>query len=121
MVVWGGGTPNGPVNTGALYDPVANKWTATSTAGAPTGPLFHTAVWTGGTMIVWGGNNNVLPAVFNTGGRYDPATDAWSPTTTVGAPVPRSQHAAAWTGSQMVVFGGRDGSAFYNDGSRYTP
>ena len=32
-----------------------NTWTATSTAGAPAARAYHTAVWTGSEMIVWGG------------------------------------------------------------------
>ena len=39
MVVWGGfgGTPAGYLNSGGIYDPARNTWTATSTAGASTG------------------------------------------------------------------------------------
>lgn len=43
-----------PTSTGAQYDPVADRWSATSTSGAsPT--RGHTAVWTGSEMIVFGG------------------------------------------------------------------
>ena len=38
---------------------------------------FHTAVWTGSEMIVWGGYYASYPYRLNTGGRYDPATDNW--------------------------------------------
>jgi hypothetical protein len=61
MIVWGGfAAPDSPetaypLDTGGLYDPVANSWTATSTAGAPAPRIRHTAVWTGNKMIVWGG------------------------------------------------------------------
>ncbi len=57
---------------------VDDTWTATSTTNAPTGRLGHTAVWTGSEMIVWGGGTNI--AFFNTGARYNPATDAWTAT-----------------------------------------
>ena len=40
--------------------------------------------------------------------------------TTNGAPTARNGHAAVWTGSQMVVWGGLDG-AFVNTGGRYNP
>jgi hypothetical protein len=75
-------------------------------------------------MIVWGGGRqiNTFPVTTeyeNTGGRYDPVTDTWTPTTTAGAPAPRLNHAAVWTGSRMLVVGGEvDGS---NAGGRYDP
>ena len=49
---------------------------------------FHTAVWTGNEMIVWGGEDeNQSP--LNTGGRYNPVTNTWSATTTTNAPFER--------------------------------
>jgi len=55
MIVWGGGTASGTLNTGARYDPSIDSWTATSTTNAPEARAYHTAVWTGSEMIVWGG------------------------------------------------------------------
>ena len=43
------------LNTGGQYNPSTNSWTATSTPGAPDARAYHTAVWTGTQMIVWGG------------------------------------------------------------------
>src|SRR5262249_1047100 len=34
---------------------IDDSWTATSTTNAPSGRYYHTAVWTGSEMIVWGG------------------------------------------------------------------
>ena len=56
-------------------------------------------------MIVWGGYDAAGDDI-DTGGIYDPASDTWQPTSTVGAPAARSQHWAVWTGSRMIVFGG---------------
>jgi N-acetylneuraminic acid mutarotase len=67
MIVWGGYFNDGLeryLNTGGRYDPSGNSWTATSTTNAPARRAFHTAVWTGVEMIVWGGG------VLNSGGRY---------------------------------------------------
>ena len=50
------------------------------------GDTYHTAVWTGSEMIVWGG---VRPGLLNTGGRYDPGTDSWTATSTTNAPSAR--------------------------------
>ncbi|MEJ2142633.1 MAG: galactose oxidase, partial [Gammaproteobacteria bacterium] len=43
---------------------------------------------------------------YNTGGRYDPATDSWQTTATSDAPTGRIGHTAVWTGSEMIVWGG---------------
>ncbi|HEY4273222.1 MAG TPA: hypothetical protein VGM65_14585 [Candidatus Udaeobacter sp.] len=94
-----------------------DTWTATTLTNAPAGRHYHTAVWTGSEMIVWGGNNGSL---FNTGGRYNPSTDSWTATSTNGAPTSRSGHTAVWTGTQMIVWGGLGGGDF-NTGGRYNP
>ncbi len=67
--------------------------------------LEHTAVWTGTEMIVWGGMD-VHFNFLNTGGRYNPGTDSWTPTSVTNAPSGRVFHTAVWTGSQMIVWGG---------------
>ena len=41
------------------------------------------------------------------GGRYDPQTDSWSTMALTNAPTARHSHVAFWTGSEMVVWGGR--------------
>ena len=55
MIVWGGNGVNGNLMTGGRYDPGADSWIATSTINAPSARSYHTAVWTGSEMIVWGG------------------------------------------------------------------
>ena len=77
MIVWGGLDGFGDVNTGGRYNPSTNSWTATSTAIAPSGRYFHTAVWTGTEMIVSGGYSFSLDSELNTGGRYNPSTNTW--------------------------------------------
>src|SRR5205807_5826969 len=75
MIVSGGSSNTGPnysyFNTGGRYNTSTGTWTATSTANAPSARIFHTAVWTGSEMIVWGGNDVVVGRA-NTGGRYNP-------------------------------------------------
>lgn len=99
---------------------IDDTWTAMSTTNAPAGREYHTAVWTGSEMIVWGGFNG--SSYFNTGGRYNPSTDSWAATSTANAPVGRSSHTAVWTGKHMIVWGGS--SAFpnyFNTGGKYNP
>jgi N-acetylneuraminic acid mutarotase len=123
MIVWGGHGPIGTmVQTGARYDPSADTWTgATSTAGAPSSRWGHSAVWSGTEMIVWGGAPGGSPPL-DDGYRYNPATDTWSTAiSTVGAPSPRRVHAAVWTGTEMIIWGGLTAGGATDTGARYNP
>jgi N-acetylneuraminic acid mutarotase len=96
-----------------------DTWTPTSLTNAPSARNYHTAVWTGSEMIIWGGWNG---PPLNTGGRYDPTTDSWTATSTANAPTARQIHTAVWTGSEMIVWGGFDNMPRYtNTGGRYNP
>ena len=72
-------------------------------------------------MIVWGGGHSTPTIPIDTGGRYDPLTDSWTPTSTIGAPSPRRSHTAIWTGSEMIVWAGFDSSEVLDTGGRYDP
>jgi len=97
-----------------------DTWTAITTANAPSARYYHTAIWTGSEMIVWGGAN--ATGVFNTGRRYNPTTDTWTGISTTNAPSARAIHTAVWTGTEMIVWGGENTSPFYlNTGGRYNP
>jgi len=98
---------------------IDDTWTATS--GPPDPREFHTAVWTGSEMIVWGGNPGDCCHVFSTGGRFNPSTDSWTATSTINAPTDREYHTAVWTGTEMIVWGGTDGVNYFNTGGRYNP
>src|SRR2546422_4454064 len=121
MIVWGGCQDGNcaPILDGGRYDPAGDTWTPTSSTNAPSARRFHTAIWTGSRMVVWGGYNVGLR--LDTGGQYDPATDAWTTISITNAPSARFYHTAVWTGSFMVVWGGKDGSPFTNTGGRYDP
>jgi hypothetical protein len=116
MIVWGGWATDRDAysNTGGKYNPSTDSWTSTSTTNAPPGRYFHTAVWTGNEMIVWGGYHN---GGLHGGGRYNPTTDSWIATNTTNAPSARWNHSAVWAASEMIVWGG----AYFltNTGGRY--
>jgi N-acetylneuraminic acid mutarotase len=122
MIVWGGDLYNGGYlyfNTGGRYNPGTDSWTATSTTNAPTVRSYHTTVWSGGEMIVWGGYGG---SYLNTGGKYSPGTDSWGATSTTNAPSARDIHTTIWTSSEMILWGGYDGSSTrLNTGGRYNP
>jgi hypothetical protein len=69
-------------------------------------------------MIVWGGVHYPTSEYLNDGARFEPATGRWTPISTRGAPEKRSHHLAAWTGTEMVVWGGVT-SECLNNGGRY--
>jgi N-acetylneuraminic acid mutarotase len=121
MIVWGG--YNNEIfldlSSGGRYDPMADSWTPTSETSAPSARVGHKTVWTGNSMIVWGGVDG--DGYLGTGGRYDPMVDDWTPTTTLGAPFPRSGHSAVWIGDSMVLWGGRNSTSVFSDGARYDP
>ncbi len=50
----GSSSPN-YLNTGQYYDPVADQWQGMSPVNAPEARSGQTTVWTGSSMIVWGG------------------------------------------------------------------
>lgn len=108
MIVWGGSDAQGnSLGTGAAYDPVSGAWSPISSINAPSPRSNHTAVWSGTVMIVFGGLNGQLSTPYlNDGGVYDPAADSWTALPASGAPDPRANHAAVWTGSEMLVFSG---------------
>jgi N-acetylneuraminic acid mutarotase len=120
MIVWGGTDDFNDFNSGGRYNPGTNSWTVTSTANAPAGRAGHTAVWTGSEMITWGGYD--FNNAFSTGGRYNPGTNSWIPTTTANAPAARWNHTGVWTGTEMIVWGGQaETFVSLNTGGRYNP
>ncbi|MDD5224204.1 MAG: fibronectin type III domain-containing protein [bacterium] len=118
------------VNTSVPPD----SWTATGTgANVPSARFYHTAVWTGSEMIIWGGqyiytvineygyHEGITQYIFNDGGRYNPATDSWTATSPgTNVPSARYGHTAVWTGTEMIIWGGNDGN-YFNIGGRYNP
>jgi hypothetical protein len=102
----------------------------TSMEGFPTPVQDHTAVWTGEAVLFWGGDEAfpkeddgykpVDPIGRADGGIYDPAADQWRPLPS--APLAgRFDHVAVWTGTEMLVFGGRDAKDAFGDGAAFDP
>lgn len=115
-----------PVTGEVTHPPIAGcvprvlDWQRLSTSGVPSARTLHSAVWTGTHMIVWGGKLPGAGQTTDTGARYDPASDSWTPTSTSGAPSARHSHSAVWIGDYMLVWGGF-GSTYLTDGALYDP
>jgi len=108
--------------TGAVYDLATDTWKPmTPPDPNVVMPRETAAIWTGAAMVVWGGRQPAgAENAVNTGGRYDPVLDVWTPTSVTGAPAARSLHTSIWTGSGMIVWGGT-GATVYDSGGRYDP
>jgi hypothetical protein len=96
--------------------------------GPLDGRFGPTGVWTGSEVLIWGGV--FLDDFFNgpwhyrrSGAAYDPASDDWREISR--APIRgRYRHLAAWTGREMLVWGGFTASRSAGagpDGAAYDP
>jgi hypothetical protein len=90
------------------------------------GRTEHSMVWTGKEAVIWGGfasspNQSVFDAATPRGGAaYDPATDRWRKVP--DAPIPgRGSALMAWTGREVVVFGGWAAEVSRLDGAAWNP
>src|SRR5205807_2561403 len=125
MIVWGGGDGVNYLNTGGKYNTGTNNWMPISNTGAPSARTSHTATWSGSEMIVWGGYFFDISGdhYLETGGRYNPITNSWTPTSITNVPDGRALHTAVWTGSEMIVWGGlaSEDTPYFDSGGRYDP
>jgi N-acetylneuraminic acid mutarotase len=128
MIVWGGWSDGGKCySTGAAYNPRSDQWRALPIDGAPEPRIEPAAVWTGREMIVWGGLREGERHSTATGARYNPETQKWTSLPMNGAPAPARGTQAAWTGTEMIVWGGANLEESWpknrglKTGGRYSP
>jgi hypothetical protein len=123
MLVWGGfgvdpmAMPSKYLADGGVFDFQSSMWQLMSAGGMPpTARSQASAVWTGMSMLVWGGTD--AGGYLNDGGKYVGGT--WFP---VNNPQPsaRAGHSAAWMttslGKRMMIWGGIGPSGYLNDGA----
>jgi hypothetical protein len=118
---WGGETDEGGVQhaDGAVYEPSSRTWRP-----LPRGPLAlrssAAAVWSGGEVLVWGGQ--ARDGEWGDGAGFDPVTDEWRllPPSPLSPRVPVT---AVWTGRELIVWGdeSRSGRATQREGAAYDP
>ena len=98
----------GVISNGNIFTPYANlalneTYTATITTGATDlagNPLAQPYIWSFITT--------------------EDGVGSWSATSTMNAPSPRKESTAVWTGTEMLVWGGENGTRL-NSGGRYNP
>jgi N-acetylneuraminic acid mutarotase len=79
--------PGHALYAGGRYDPISDTWQGNSQVGAPPERGPRSVVWTGSEVVVFGGGNSQQGITASAdGGRYDPATNTWSPISKVNAP-----------------------------------
>ncbi len=123
LVVWGGAVHLGEGrwrfhDDGAVYDPAADRWTTMASEAAPAARAWHSAVWTGSEVVVWGGQ---AETEFADGAAFDPRKNTWRTVSSKGAPRGRVEHAAAWDGKRMIVWSGVTEERSFLDGAAYDP
>jgi hypothetical protein len=86
--------------------------------------ISPSAVWTGTEMIVWGGSDwteDWNSSAHREGAAYSPSDRSWRRIPD-GPLSPRAGAAAAWTGTEMLVWGGHnDRGPNLTDGAAYDP
>ncbi len=111
---------------GAAYDPAAQQWSMLPSSGAPSSRYWHSVVWTGQQMIVWGGSHDGTNPLGD-GAAYDPVANAWTALPAENAPHARYSHSSVWTGLEMIVWAGigctygDNGALPCSDGAAYNP
>ncbi len=102
----------------------AGSWRELSGLPSEVGRTDGSVVWTGTSAIAWGGRTPVQSAT-GFGASLSIDQDIWrlvepSPT----SPSPRTTHSAVWSGSRMIIWGGRGCGAQFDpcgDGASYDP
>jgi len=127
LFIWGGsnGVNQTTLDDGGVYDFSSDTWFSGTGAsehenfrtsgatGAPAQRAYASAVWTGPTsnkILIWGGYEISFsnPGDKNDGYIYDIATDTWSAMSTTGAPSPRNNAIAGFSGGKLFVYSGTD-------------
>ncbi|MDO8505719.1 MAG: hypothetical protein Q7S48_04035 [bacterium] len=127
MIIWGGMCTVGGacyVENGATYDPLLDTWEILPATIAEARAL-HTAIWTSSEMVIWGGYNAGNSVWLHPiGAALVTSPSSWRPLTDSVESIfflPRNNHTAVWTGSEMVIWGGEASISTYNSGARYSP
>jgi N-acetylneuraminic acid mutarotase len=116
-----GSTSGYATNTGAIWDPTTTAWT--SIAGpANESPVNGfkdgTSFMAGNVLYAWGGTRYFK--LSSTGYVYDLTSKAWS-AMAPGGPTARMHPSSAWTGSEAIVWGGKDDTTVLGDGAIWRP
>ncbi len=121
FIIFGGSNEEGTHSDGAIYDPVADTWTAIPDMADGFERTLPVVVWAGGKLVVWGGMGSGNAQYHNTGKIFDTTTGVWTAMPTAGAPSGRYTAAYGFNAAtnEMVVWGGQGAVANLADGARF--
>lgn len=124
LLIWGGRNAGGVLAGGAAYDPATDRWTTLPDQGAPPASYGGVGLWTEAGFLVWGGQG--IGGRQGTGGLLtlrEDGSGSWNTMPAEAAPAARMGHAAVWTGTEFLVWGGlgAGGGAPLGTGGRYRP
>lgn len=109
LLVWGGWNGGDYLPDGALYEPAAKTWSSMTGSG-PVGRANHVSIWTGDELFVWGGcTDDSCMTLLANGGRYT-KSDGWVTINSSAELSARVGATGVFTGTEVIVFGGSDGS-----------
>ncbi len=118
-----GGYPDAPT---VAFDLASGDWSNIADIGRIHIESHH-LVWTGSLVAMVGGHSG--PQAVSIVRLYDPETDAWRESTPMPLS-PRDRAAVAWTGTELIIWGGYatypserddDGDFVYGNGAAYNP
>jgi len=116
MIVWGGsssGLTSDALSTGGKMWGLSGEWTNALLRESPSLRMYHSAVWTGSRMIVFGGLGfDGSPLAI--GGLYEPDAYTWLTMDSFGAPTLLNQ-VVVWTGSEILIWGGMEDGGVTTD------
>ncbi len=119
--VTGAKLANGAVTSAKLASgSVGAAQLAAGAAAANLNASGQSAVPAGGIVLSAADNPALVSAGYVKVGTVN-TSDGWEQRSSVGAPSARQGHCTVWTGTQMIVWGGKSASGWHNDGGRYVP
>ncbi len=101
------------------YDPDSDEWRGTG--AAPVGRrTLHAAEWGEGELLIWGGRIRDR-WIRGSGGVYDVDDASWASLPLAAPGQARIHPTSAWTGDELLIWGGYDGRDSFADGVRWAP
>ncbi len=122
VLLWGGKDckTGKELASGAIYSLEKDLWTPIPEQKEFSALKYSTATLAGDQLILWGGckDKDTIAAKYyrdysdcsQKGAKYNFKTEKWDGLPTDGAPSPRGDHEAIWSGRYLIIYGGKGGS-----------
>jgi N-acetylneuraminic acid mutarotase len=127
FVVWGGINGTTLKSDGARYATAGTTWTPLGTTGAPVArqAVNRVSGWAAnvasGVTLLVGGQGSASTDFKKDGAIYDSAADKWTAVSAWPSGADHEAAAAVWTGTEFVIWGGRNAGSVIATGERFKP